>query len=260
MIALVAKGTGATKPTARERQKLLQQQIVDAILQRKLTAGSPLPPEHELMEELGAGRNSIREAIKALDAVGIVEVQHGFGTFVSNDALTPMVRALTFRGRLSLFDNGREALELVDVRQALETGLIPFVVATISDDELELVRVAAEGIEAASRGGSSIAVWDQQFHAALFAPLGNELLSGLLDVFWQVYNNISVSLDGVAPVAGKDLCELADAHTALFEAVKCRDAVAAVNLMTAHFDGIRGRVEKWARQLESQAAVESQAH
>lgn len=240
----------SSRLTARERQKQLQEEIIDFILERELTAGSPMPPEHELMEALGAGRNSIREAMKALDAVGIVEVRHGFGTFVSNDALTPMVRALTFRGRLSLFHNGQEALELIDVRQALETGLIPFVVSTINNQELEKVRIATEGIEKAGSDGKPISHWDQQFHAALFEPLGNELLSGLLDVFWQVYNNISVSLDQVAPLDAEDFSELADAHTLLFEAVCNRDTVAAVNLMTAHFDGIRGRLEKWANGLK----------
>ncbi len=237
--------------TARDRQKLLQNQIIDLILEKRLSAGSPMPTEMELSEELGAGRNSLREAMKVLDAMGIVEIKHGLGTFVSNDALTPMVRALTFRGRLSLFHSGKEALELVDVRQALETGLIPFVVASISSAELEKVEEAARGIEAASKEGNSIAFWDQKFHAALFEPLGNELLSGLLDVFWQVYHNISVSLDDVAPLTPDDFQHLSDAHIDLYRAVSEKDPAEAVRLMTVHFDGIRLRLEKWAARLDS---------
>ncbi|MEX3610375.1 FCD domain-containing protein [Rothia sp. LK2588] len=239
------------RTTARDRQELLQNHIIDLILEKQLPAGAPMPTETELSEELGAGRNSLREAMKVLDAIGIVEIRHGRGTFVSNDALTPMVRALTFRGRLSLFRHGKEALELIDVRQALETGLIPFVAMSIEESELKRVEEAALGIEAASKEGNSIAYWDQRFHAALFAPLGNELLSGLLDVFWQVYHNISMSLDGVAPLQPEDLESLSKAHTDLYQAVSDRDPAKAVELMTAHFDGIRMRLEKWAAQLAS---------
>ncbi len=61
----------------------LQEQIKKLIVDRRLPSGAPLPTEPELMEHLGASRNSVREALKALQAMGIVEIRHGFGTYVA---------------------------------------------------------------------------------------------------------------------------------------------------------------------------------
>lgn len=244
------------KTTARERQTNLQNQIIDLILELKLSAGDPMPPEHELMERLGAGRNTLREATKVLEAIGVLEVRHGFGTFVSNDALTPMVRALTFRGKLSLFKDGREALELVDVRQALETGLVGYAAASMTPQDIERLKVAAEGIASSTQQGESIARWDQEFHSALFAPIGNELLSGLLDTFWQVYNNIAASIDTVAPLNTEDVEKLSDIHWSLYEAIRDRDISQSVALMSVHFDGIRERLEAWSHTLQEKNKVE----
>jgi DNA-binding FadR family transcriptional regulator len=58
----------------------LQERIKKLIIDRRLASGAPLPTEPELMEYLGASRNSVREALKALQAMGIVEIRHGFGT------------------------------------------------------------------------------------------------------------------------------------------------------------------------------------
>ena len=67
------------------------------ILDRRLRAGAPLPTEAELMEDLGVSRNSVREALKALQALDIVEIRHGYGTYVGQASLTPLIDGLTFR-------------------------------------------------------------------------------------------------------------------------------------------------------------------
>lgn len=188
------------------------------------------------MEAGGVGRNSVREALKVLEALGIVEVRHGFGTFVGGNALGSMTRALSFRGCLALYHGGKEALEI---------GLIRSVIPVMTDEHLALVKRAYEDMAANVESGTWKAEYDQRFHAAIFAPLGNELLSRLLDVFWQVYNNIAGVLDRVAPLNRGQTTELLDAHRNLYEAVAARDADAAAALMEEHFVGTRGRLTSW---------------
>lgn len=74
------------------RTSRIQRQVVQLILDRRLTAGAPLPTEAALMEDLGVSHNSVREALEALQALDIVEVRHGCGTYVGRP---PSLRSST---------------------------------------------------------------------------------------------------------------------------------------------------------------------
>ena len=110
--------------SAQARLRALQADIMELILERELEAGDALPTENELSAALGVGRNTLRESLKVLQALGVIEIRHGFGMFVAPSNFDALADGLTFRGRLSLRHHGQEALQLVDVRQALEAGLI----------------------------------------------------------------------------------------------------------------------------------------
>ena len=97
---------------------------MELILERGAGSRGPLPTEHELSAVLGVGRNTLRESLKVLQALGVIEIRHGFGMFVAPSNFDALADGLTFRGRLSLRHHGQEALQLVEVRQALESGLI----------------------------------------------------------------------------------------------------------------------------------------
>lgn len=246
---LVAAGT---RSAAQQRQYKLQNDIINLIFDRRLDHGDPLPTEQVLLEELGVGRNSIREALKVLEALGIVEIRHGFGTFVGGQALTAMTRGLSFRGRLALHHGGREALELVEVREALEAGILRSVIPLMTDEHLATIKAAYDDMERSVREGNWHAKYDQLFHAAIFAPLGNDLLSGLLDVFWQVYNNIAALLDQVAPLTHAQTDELLDAHRQLYLAIEARDIDLSATLMREHFRGSRERLTAWQKTHPAQ--------
>lgn len=80
----------------------LQEKIKTLILQRKLKSGDLMPTENELIELFNVSRSSLREAIKSLEALHIVDIRHGIGTFVGSSSLTPMIRGLTFYAQLHL--------------------------------------------------------------------------------------------------------------------------------------------------------------
>ena len=76
-------------------------------------ARGPLPTESELTAALGVGRNTLRESLKALQAVGVIEIRHGFGMFVAASNFEALTDGLTFRARMSLRHHGEEAMQLV---------------------------------------------------------------------------------------------------------------------------------------------------
>ena len=84
---------------SRRNGAVLQERIVALIHDRQLAPGAPMPTEPMLMDLLDASRNSVREAIQALQALGIVEIRHGHGTFVGRASLDVLAPSLAFRVR-----------------------------------------------------------------------------------------------------------------------------------------------------------------
>lgn len=234
-----------TTPSSRSRlaQRAAQDRIKELLLQRQLGPGDPMPTEAELVEHLGIGRNSVREALKALQAIGIVEIRHGFGTYVGDCSLEPFVDALVFRVRRSLHADRHEMDEIVDVRQALEVGLIARVVSLVDDEGVAQLAGCLDRMADAADAGDDLAAEDRAFHEQLYAPLGNQIMSQLLRVFWDVYHHLSRDLAG-APLDPKATVAT---HREIFDAVTQRDAGRASAAMEAHFQGIRERIAWEAR-------------
>lgn len=225
--------------SAQARLRALQSDIMELILERELETGDPLPTENELSAALGVGRNTLRESLKVLQALGVIEIRHGFGMFVAPSNFDALTVGLTFRGRLSLRHHGQEALQLVDVRQALEVGLIGGAIEKITREELAAVEESVLRMETLAAAGGHFLEADAEFHRRLFEPLDNELLISLLGVFWTVYRRIHAELGGADAV---DLVAEASTHRGIYEAVAAADKVLAAERLNTHFDGIRYRI------------------
>lgn len=242
-------GQGLRPPatfSAQARLRALQSGIMDLILERELDAGDPLPTEHELSAALGVGRNTLRESLKVLQALGVIEIRHGFGMFVAPSNFDALADGLMFRARLSLRHRGQEALQLVDVRQALESGLIGSAMDLMTPEQLAAAGECVLRMESLAGAEEHFVEADAEFHRRLFEPLNNELLISLMEVFWKVYRRIHVELGAADPggrAEGPDLPAVAAMHRGIYEAVSAGDKVLASELLKAHFDGIRQRIE-----------------
>ncbi len=234
--------TSAVIPQARfsaqARLRALQADIMDLILERELEAGDPLPTESELSLALGVGRNTLRESLKVLQALGVLEIRHGFGMFVAPSNFDALADGLIFRGRLSLRHQGLEALQLVDIRQALESGLIGSSIDVMTAEQLGHIEAAVSRMENLAERGENFTEADAQFHSLLFDPLVNDLLTSLMDVFWKVYRKIHVEIG----VESGDLVATARMHRKIYNAVAVKDKPLASELLNRHFDGIRQRI------------------
>lgn len=222
------------------RKNGVQEQIKDLILERGLGSGDSMPTETELMEHLGISRNSVREALKALQAVGIVEIRHGFGTYVGRMSLGALVDELSFHGRLSPSGDTRSITELIEVREALEAGLIGQVVVYADESDLVDLREVAERMAREAESGEVSPLTDRQFHETLYRPLDNDLMLRLLAAFWDAYDRLATDL----PPIGESARAVAAQHREVYDAVATRDAERARRAVTEHFTGIRGRTPR----------------
>lgn len=246
MCSMSDERTNATVPAARERRVggQIQREVMQLILDRRLRAGAPLPTEVELMESLKVSRNSVREALKALQALDIVEIRHGYGTYVGQASLTPFVDGLTFRTLAREGDDTHALGEILQVREVLEEGLIRRVAEVLSDAELDELEDVIQRMEAAARSGEIFPELDREFHEKLYSSLGNALVPQLLAAFWNVFHRVA-GVRGWTEDPSPAIT--ARRHRDILTALRARDAEQAQRAMADHFRGIEARA--WQETL-----------
>ncbi|MFN8830973.1 MAG: FadR/GntR family transcriptional regulator [Labrys sp. (in: a-proteobacteria)] len=212
----------------------VQAALKQFILDNDLRTGDPLPPEATLARQLGVGRNSVREAIKALESLGFLETRRGIGVFVGAFTLEPLMEQLPFSMSGSLHDL-RDVLEL---RQALEVSLIEKVVGRIDEENLAELRAIVAAMGAKAQAAQSFSEEDRAFHKSLFRSLGNTLLMNLIDTFWTVFHHAS----GRAQLGTTDPVATWRDHAAIVEAVANHDLAAAREKLDRHYADIATRI------------------
>ena len=212
------------------------------IIDNNLQAGDPLPPEGTLARELGIGRNSVREGIKALESLGVLEVRRGVGAFVKAFTLEPLLENLPYSFGQSL----RACEDILQIRSALEVSLIEEVVNAISAQQLDALRKLTEAMAIKARRGEDFSDEDSAFHQALFAPLGNAVLLALIETFWRVFYKVA----GPTRLQTQDPLKTWEDHVAIVNAVAARDVSAAKQRLEQHYTGISTRLRARREQGE----------
>lgn len=128
------------KTSKKEASLVLQDKIKSLIIKQNLKSGDLMPTENELIEQLGVSRSSLREAIKSLEALHILDIRHGVGTFVSESSLVPMIRGLSFHTQLNLHNDHNQLINILDIREILEYGFAPMVLGKISQEQTALLQ------------------------------------------------------------------------------------------------------------------------
>ena len=226
----------------------IQDRIKQFIIANGYQSGDPLPPETELARDLGISRGSLREAMKSLQTLGVVETRHGLGTFVGKFSFDPLIDGLTFQILVSREKMPRAIRELLDLRQILETGLMPRVTAQATPDQIARLDQIVSTMEERAEQNLQFAAEDRAFHDALYGPLGNNLVIQLLQAFWHIFDAVAQESSSRTVL----LRETAEEHRAILNAIAAGDGREAARAMSDHFAGAL----EWVPLLE-QAEAES---
>ncbi|MVU84056.1 FCD domain-containing protein [Nocardia sp. ET3-3] len=146
------------------------------IVSGDLRPGSRLPREADLAAELGVSRNSLREAVRALSLVRILDVRQGDGTYVSSLEPNSLLDAMSF---LLEFHQDDSVLDILGVRRILEPAATALAAQRMSEAEIEHLRALAEPPPSSSV--TDLLALDLSFHAAIATASGNKVLASLLD-------------------------------------------------------------------------------
>ncbi|MBO0793248.1 MAG: FadR family transcriptional regulator [Ktedonobacteraceae bacterium] len=219
-------------------QATIQEYIKDYIIRHGLKHGDPLPSEGAIASHLAASRNAVREAVKSLQTLGIVETRHGQGTFVGAFSFSALVTGLTFRIQLSANRDLSIVRELLEIRQVLECGLVARLPDLITESQLAELHILVNKMEAQAAQGKTFPEEDRAFHEVLYRPLDNSLVIQLLQAFWEIYHIVEPQLL-VAPEYPGDT---AASHRRILEALEALDGNKTVAAMEAHFAAIQSRI------------------
>jgi DNA-binding FadR family transcriptional regulator len=195
-----------------------------------LEPGAPLPPEGELAQQLGISRNSVREGIKALESVGVLESRRGAGIFVKAFSFEPLLENLAY----GLGGTLKQIEEVIDIRRTLEVGLIEKTLRLIGPEDLRELRDTLGRMRERAERGEAFPDEDRRFHHLLFRCQGNEVLSKLIEVFWLAFYKASdfANLQNGGPMATwRD-------HAAIVDAVEAGDLSETKARLDKHYEGI----------------------
>jgi GntR family transcriptional repressor for pyruvate dehydrogenase complex len=153
------------------------EKIKAMIVSGEVGPGDKLPREKELAEALGLSRNSLREAVRALAALNVIEVRQGDGTYLSSLAPKVLLDVVGFGMDLV---NDPTLLEIFEVRRFLETAATAAATVRIGDEELEALRACMARMDLATSTEDLVKA-DEEFHHIVASATGNSVLVALLD-------------------------------------------------------------------------------
>ena len=203
---------------------------IERLILKKLKPGDKLPSERELAETLRVSRSSIRDAIRGLELMGLVEPRQGAGTIVretSVEALVnPFANALKRRKEM--------VSELLDFRRMLEPPLAARAATHASADEVSEMEEILQRQEAKQGQGDAAVAEDAEFHYSIALASGNGVVLKVLDI---VMDLLRETRERSLQVEGRPQKSLAG-HRRILAAIKHHDAEAAKSAMRRHIEDV----------------------
>ncbi len=211
--------------------------IRDLIRSGGLRPGDRLPPEKELSESLGLSRNSLREAVKALEMINVLDVRRGDGTYVTNLRPSSAMDAMSFVLELQ---EDETILDLLEVRRMLEAAAGAKAAAQITGAQVEELRRML-GEVGADSDVEALVTHDLAFHRQIASLADNEFLCDLLDVVAGRTSRVRV-WRGITQEGAIE--RTLGEHALIVAALELRDPALVAARLTAHVSG----VEDWVRR------------
>ncbi|MFI6348486.1 FadR/GntR family transcriptional regulator [Streptomyces sp. NPDC050560] len=211
-------------------------QIKAMIAEGRLQPGERLPTERDLAAGIGISRSSMREAIRALTVLGVLEARHGSGIYVTRLEAGDLLE--TF-GVVADLSRGPRLVELLEVRRILESNVTALAAARITPEELAEVAAQLAAMKA-TEDPEEILHHDLAFHRVIANAAGNETMAAILEGLssrtfrarvWRGYQQ-----EGAFERTRRE-------HDRIYGALSARDPEAARAAASAHV----GEVEQWLR-------------
>ncbi|GIF73471.1 FadR/GntR family transcriptional regulator [Asanoa siamensis] len=212
--------------------------IKGMIMSGELGPGARLPKEADLAERLGLSRNSLREAVRALSMIRVLDVRQGDGTYVTSLEPTLLLDALSF---VVDFHRDDTVLQFLEVRRVLEPAAAAFAAERMLDDDIDKLQLILDDLGDDPTIEALVAN-DIEFHRQIAVGTGNTVLASLVEGLsgptmrariWR-----GLTQEGAA-------ARTREQHQAIVDAISGREPDLARSWATVHIAG----VEEWLRRV-----------
>jgi GntR family transcriptional regulator, transcriptional repressor for pyruvate dehydrogenase complex len=209
--------------------KLISEQIERAILEKKYLPGDKLPSENEMCEQFGVSRTSVREALGALEAQGIIEIIKGKGMYVNKLSTKTVTNPL--QKYLISSTNRNYVMDLVQARQILEPAIAYFSALNHNEEDIKRLKEDILKLKECSGGYSELADLDTKFHLNLARASRNQIMPLLLD---PIHNLIPEVKSTVYASVSDARSSAVIWHQKILDAVIDREPIKAKMAMEEH--------------------------
>lgn len=209
-------------------------QLLEHFTGGQVAPGTRLPPERQLAASLNVGRSAVREALAALEILGIVDVRPGSGTYLRGSASALLPQTL----RWGLMIGSENTEHLSELRAGLESYTARLAADRMDTANLERLRSSLETMGASFGDVRSFIAADAAFHQILGEAAGNPMLTDLLQVsrtLLRVYNDRAVH-------EREDMQLALDEHAEILVALGNKDGDRAASAMIVHMASARSRL------------------
>lgn len=217
------------------------EQVVDQIKEMvrlgRIKKGDKLPTERVMAEELQVSRTSIREAMRALEVVGLIESRQGAGNYIREEFDDVLLEPLSI---VFMLQNGTNT-DIFELREVLEISTIFLSVMRMTDTDLKKLGELIDKFKN-STSESESAMIDSEFHRIIVKGANNVLISNLLEGVSElvekfIYEGRSAILNN-----GNSNAKLLECHEKIYLAIKERDGYKAYKAMQEHFELIKKNI------------------
>ena len=227
------------KPVASSNMhETIQARLMSFIRERQMAAGDRLPSQAVLTQTLGISLATLREAMRALEALGIIEARAGSGWYVRDFSFDAVAKGLAYSFEL----NRRSFADLLEIRIRLEASYLPGVVPKLVAGDLEALEQSVCEMEGLAASGREFDAPDRAFHMRLFSgKVQNQFFAEVLELFWTLYPLLTVPPERVQ----REVL-LADArrHRLILEAVQGGNVEVAVQRLLDSLQGAMRRTSE----------------
>jgi GntR family transcriptional repressor for pyruvate dehydrogenase complex len=220
----------------------ITKRLLDYIFSGSLKVNDKLPAERQLSEALGVGRSAIREAIKALTVLGVLEVRQGDGTYLKRTDSTLLPQVIEW----SLLLGENQAMDLIEARKVIEISICRFAAERGKDEEIAELKQIMDKMKLEP---ANFVELDVSFHLKLAEMSRNSVLK---DILSSIQSLLRTWIKLVIESAGDTEFSYKD-HSAIFEAVSKRDPDAAALAMERHMTDATSRLLKVIKENQKPA-------
>jgi GntR family transcriptional repressor for pyruvate dehydrogenase complex len=225
-----------TIPAKSDLTRRLSDDVLALIKTRELQPGDRLPSMKELAHTFSVATPTIREALRRLQATGVVDIRHGSGIYVRDINQSLMIA----NPHIGVLD-GATVLELLDARLIIEPPLAGMAARNATDADIARLEYALDEAEHLLRGDDlHLHPVNMRFHSAIARASGNRVLAQMLASLVELYTREQLAILELFNARVRDYRD----HILIFGAIRDREPDLAERRMTRHIQTVRSVVEE----------------